>query len=121
MYSGPGKGDTTSYHLFDVGANDNTDDDEVKGNNGWFDYIKVSGERDKTAFYWNAGWKGFPKDPVTLLFDTPDGWGSYNLWNKEGKPDGVGYYKVVKNCDDPENCFLQFYCIDDNGDLYHDC
>ena len=75
----------------------------------------------KTAFYWNAGWEGFPKTPRTLLFDTPDGWGSYNLWNKEGKPDGVGYYKVVKNCDDPENCFLQFYCIDDNGDLYHDC
>ena len=59
--------------------------------------------------------------PAGYFFDTPDGWGSYNLWNREGKPDGVGYYKVVKNCDDPENCFLQFYCIDDNGDLYHDC
>ena len=47
--------------------------------------------------------------------------GSYNLWNREGKPDGVGYYKAEKNCDDPENCYLQFWCLNDDGDLYYNC
>ena len=59
--------------------------------------------------------------PAGYFFDTPDGWGSYNLWNRDGKPDGVGYYKAEKNCDDKENCFIQFWCLDDNGDLYHNC
>ena len=70
---------------------------------------------------WNTGWEGYPWSPAGYFFDTPDGWGSYNLWNREGKPDGVGYYKAEKNCDDPENCYLQFWCLDDDGHLYYHC
>ena len=121
-YNVQGTDDTTSFDLFDVGANDNADDDQVKGNNGVFDYAgdwKADG--GTTVFWWNAGWAGFPRADSGYFFDTPDGWGSYNLWNREGKPDGVGYYKAEKNCDDPENCYLQFWCLDDDGHLYYHC
>ena len=86
-----GKGDTYTRNLFDTntqGAQAGIDKADGSDTDGYFDYLGPS------MFSWATGWEDVDYARTRYYFDTPDGWGSYIMWNFDGKPDGVGYYKV---------------------------
>lgn len=101
------------------GSDDLTTNDLFNTTDGFFLY-GIDQLTHKPAFNWKTGWKDFGSKPTLYDYDTPDGWGSYNLWKHFGKTDDLGYYKAEKLCADGA-CWLEFWCLDDNGDLYTDC